>query len=70
MFIIDSCNQSCKNPTNLQTWFGGRFWPTNEESFVDRAPIPFSWESGNQLRVECSSGGEPRSLEPLKPRSP
>ena len=53
--------QSCKNSTNLQTWFGGRFWPTNEEGFVASAPIPFSWESGNQLinqltlyfRYEC-----------------
>ena len=40
---------SCKNSTNLQTWFGGRLWPDNEEGFVDSAPIPFSWGSGNQL---------------------
>ena len=26
--------QSCKNPTNLQTWFGGRLWPNNEEGLV------------------------------------
>ena len=41
--------QSCENPTNLQTWFGGRFWSNNEEGFVNSDPIPFSWESGNQL---------------------
>ena len=37
------------HPTNLQTWFGGKFWLKNEESFFDSAPIPFSWESGNRL---------------------
>ena len=41
--------QSCKNPTNLQIWFRGRFWPKHEGSFVDSALIPFSWENGNQL---------------------
>ena len=41
--------QNCKNPTNIQTWFGGRFWPKNEEGFADSAPIPFNWESGNQF---------------------
>ena len=41
--------QSGNNPTNLHTWFGGSFWSKNEERFVDTAPIPFSWESGNQL---------------------
>ena len=25
--------QSCKNPTNLQTWFGGRFWPKKRGMF-------------------------------------
>ena len=41
--------QGCKNPTNLQTWFGGRLWRKKEEGFVDSSPIPFSWESGNNL---------------------
>ena len=38
-----------KTPQNLHTWFGGRFWPKNEEGFVDSALIPFSWDSGNKL---------------------
>ena len=51
--------RDAKNPAHLQTCFGGRFWPQNEEGFVDSAPIPFSWESGNQwtnrfLKTEAS----------------
>ena len=38
-----------QNTTNLQNWFGGRFWQKNEEGFVDSTPIPLSWDSGNQL---------------------
>ena len=49
-------SQSCKTPTNLQTWFGGRFWPINEDCFVHSAPIPFSWESlmNRFLKTEAS----------------
>ena len=32
--------QNCKASKNLQTWFGGRLWPKNEEDFVDIAPKP------------------------------
>ena len=34
-----------------QTYKAGleEVWPQNEEGSVDSAPIPFSWESGNQL---------------------
>ena len=38
-----------QNPTKLQTWFGGRFWPKNEEGSVGSAPIPLRRKSRNQF---------------------
>ena len=40
---------SYKNPTNLQTWFGGRFLPNNEEGLCGSPLIPFSRGSRNQF---------------------
>ena len=37
--LLEYNAQSCKNPTNLQTEFGGKLWPKNEEGFVDSAPV-------------------------------
>ena len=40
--------QTCRNPTNLQTWFEGRFWLKNEEGLVCQCSDtlqPGKWES-------------------------
>ena len=37
--------QRRKNTANLQTWFGGRFWPKIEEGFVLKDKILYCWHS-------------------------
>ena len=37
--IRKTVGQRRKNTANLQTWFGGRFWPKFEEGFVVKNKI-------------------------------
>ena len=42
-YIDQSLHQRRKNTANLQTWFGGRFWPKIEEGLVVKNKILYYW---------------------------
>ena len=53
--------QKPRKPTNLVL---RKVFAKTEEGFVDSAPIPFSWESGNQLMNRFLKGEAALILKP------